>query len=93
MKSKIIALVIAFAFLFAGLSVSFAQDKNIKKDVKRKTETVKHDVKKKTEEGMKNQTQTGMKKDEKTKENLITHKKHKVSGEKTKQKETNSKTK
>ena len=94
MKTKIVAFAVALVFLFSGFgALNFAQEKNVKKEIKQKTETMKQDVKKKTEEGMKNQTQTGVKKVEKSKENMMVHKKHRVAGEKIKQKKTKSITK
>lgn len=84
MKSKIIAATIALAFLFAGINVSFAQDKTIKKDIKQKTETVKQDVKRKTEEGMKEQTKMEKKNVEQTKEKVKHLKTHKVKTNKNK---------
>ena len=79
MKARFLAIAIVFAFLFTVVNAaSFAQDKNVKQQVKGKTETVKKEVKAKTEtmktegkakvnENMKTQTQLATKKGEQTK--------------------------
>jgi hypothetical protein len=89
MKAKFIAIAFVVALLFGGAnSTAFAQDKNVKQQVKSKTETTKHEVKAKTEEGMKNQPPVDTKKIEQTKEKIKIHKTHKPKVNKNKPTET-----
>ena len=89
MKAKFIAMFVLIAFLFAGVgATSFAQDKNVKQQVKTKTENMKQEVKTKTDEGMKNQPPVDTKKIEQTKEKVKHLKTHKPKVNKNKPTET-----
>lgn len=94
MKAKFIATAVMAAFLFTGINAaSFAQDKNVKQQVKTKTETTKPEVKTKTEEGMKTQTPVETKKVEQSKDKVKHLKSHKPKSLKSKETETKSETK
>jgi len=105
MKARFIATAIVFVFLFTVVNTaSFAQDKNVKQQVKGKTEKVKKEVKSKTEtmktevktkadENMKTQTELATKKGEQTKEKVKHLKTHKSMTHKSKMKETKPETK